>query len=272
MAWLVVRVFNIAGMGASCLPVWILLLLQQSMSVSSVEPDREGCFGMRKVVGHRADARGAMQFKVEWEATWEPAENFSSCQNLVNEYWKTFVAENSDGKPLKKKLRLESTVSDILQDFRLTEELKLGIQQLLTAENLQSSRDIKSTWPYVPAGNSLEARTLDSKPAANTPMKKQQDRSDRSSSSPSSTSASAVQYIENFASEYVKIVLVCKVCNAEQPLKRPADWKRHFLTHVSDDEKPHKCIICGKAFIRREHLVKHAKTHEKASIKTESAQ
>lgn len=30
---------------------------------------------------------GKQMYKVKWEATWEPAENLTSCQHLIDEFW-----------------------------------------------------------------------------------------------------------------------------------------------------------------------------------------
>ena len=47
--------------------------------------DPESC-GIRKIVDCKVED-GIQMYKVEWQATWEPAENLSSCQNLVDDFW-----------------------------------------------------------------------------------------------------------------------------------------------------------------------------------------
>ena len=45
------------------------------------------------------------------------------------------------------------------------------------------------------------------------------------------------------------------------------DWKRHYFTH--SDEKPHKCSMCPKSFIRADQLRKHeAKVHSSGTAAT----
>ena len=52
-------------------------------------------------------------------------------------------------------------------------------------------------------------------------------------------------------------MLACKICNKEMSLKFSSNWKKHYLTHSSNDEKPHKCNICNKGFITLTSLTKH---------------
>lgn len=46
-------------------------------------------------------------------------------------------------------------------------------------------------------------------------------------------------------------------------LKFSSNWKKHYLTHSSDDEKPHKCQWCGKAFITATSLRNHTQKKHK---------
>lgn len=79
---------------------------------------------------------------------------------------------------------------------------------------------------------------------------------------------SALQYVENFSNPYVKIVLVCKICSKEMSLKFSSNWKKHYLTHSSDAEKPHKCTICSKAFISKPSLRNHTLKHHNTSCES----
>ena len=79
--------------------------------------------------------------------------------------------------------------------------------------------------------------------------------------SKANTNTSTLKYIENFSNPYVKIILVCKICNKEQSLKFSHNWKTHYLSHVSNEEKPHKCQFCPKAFVTAPQLKKHMKQH-----------
>ena len=78
-----------------------------------------------------------------------------------------------------------------------------------------------------------------------------------------SSGTSTLKYLENFTNPYVKVIVVCKICNKEQSLQYQRNWKPHYLTHVSDEEKPHKCVFCGKSFVTTTNLKTHLKTHKK---------
>lgn len=70
-----------------------------------------------------------------------------------------------------------------------------------------------------------------------------------------------LKYLAAFDNPYVRIIVVCKVCNKEQSLKFQGLWKRHYLVHA--DEKPLKCDYCTKTFVQACNLKKHLQTHNK---------
>lgn len=81
-----------------------------------------------------------------------------------------------------------------------------------------------------------------------------------------------LKFLESFNNPYVKVVVLCKECGKEQSLKHENTWKRHYLTHV--DEKPFKCSLCPKSFIRasqlrtheaRQHTIDHPCKQEKST-------
>jgi len=59
----------------------------------------------------------------------------------------------------------------------------------------------------------------------------------------------------------VKVVVCCKICSKEQSLKFQSTWKRHYLSHGSAEDKPHKCTHCGKAYVQSCSLKYHIKAH-----------
>ena len=61
---------------------------------------------------------------------------------------------------------------------------------------------------------------------------------------------------------------MCKICTKEAS-KFSRNWKAHYLTHVSSDEKPHKCDVCNMGYLSPALLRKHIdKKH--SSVKNES--
>ena len=79
-------------------------------------------------------------------------------------------------------------------------------------------------------------------------------------------SKSDLKYLENFTNPYVKIILVCIVCNKELSMKYQSTWKRHYLTHVNDEDKPFKCVHCNRAFVQSTQLTSHMKKHAKERL------
>lgn len=46
-------------------------------------------------------------------------------------------------------------------------------------------------------------------------------------------------------------------------LKFASNWRQHYLTHSSKEDRPHKCQFCNKSFIRADALRKHvSKSHQ----------
>lgn len=82
-------------------------------------------------------------------------------------------------------------------------------------------------------------------------------------------STASLKYLDNFDHPYVKIILVCKICNKEQNVKATSNWRAHYLTHSA--EKPHKCESCGKSFIRADRLRNHMAKCSNKIVKIEQS-
>merc|ERR1712179_368100 len=70
-----------------------------------------------------------------------------------------------------------------------------------------------------------------------------------------SSNTAGLKYLDGFTNPYVKIILVCKICNKEQKSLHPPNWKQHYMTH--EEKKPHSCTHCSKSFVRADYLRKH---------------
>ena len=44
-------------------------------------------FGIKKIVDCKFDQEGKQLYKVKWTETWEPAENLTTCQHLIDDFW-----------------------------------------------------------------------------------------------------------------------------------------------------------------------------------------
>ena len=83
---------------------------------------------------------------------------------------------------------------------------------------------------------------------------------------PGKSNSTDLKILEQFNNPYVKVCVLCKVCNKEQSLKYTHTWKRHFLTHSSEDARPHRCTSCGKTFVQSGNLKKHFQSVHKHEV------
>ncbi|XP_012558415.2 tissue-resident T-cell transcription regulator protein ZNF683 isoform X6 [Hydra vulgaris] len=254
--------------------------------------ENQDSFGIRKIVDCKLSQDGRQMYRVKWEPTWEPAENLSSCQKLIDEFW-SYVNKAKSNQEVahqhRKRLKLDSSNGvnniniDEFNQYKLHEDNKAEIQRLinkntsdignrmmspshmlnLPQNNQQNMMAMPRTPQSVPMSPNIiqQMRPLVSSPQQfNSPQRAKvplnfgnemkQESEENKQSLPSS-----VKYLENFSNPYVKIIVVCKICNREQSFKRSSNWKAHFMTH--SDKKPHSCLHCEKSYIRADQLRKH---------------
>ena len=67
-------------------------------------------------------------YKVKWEATWEPAENLSSCQHLIDEFW-SFVnkAKSNENIAQQQRKRVSLNVLNMENKIRLSQMLLIAL-------------------------------------------------------------------------------------------------------------------------------------------------
>lgn len=211
----------------------------------------ESTLGMVKIVDHKTDEHGHIFYKVQWEATWEPAESLTDCQKLIEEFWLSLNEARTRISSNPKRKRIQAECAPVPYDS-------------LQLPDLEQWRN----YPILNAVSEISANNQGIKIESKGKTAKSDNEAMSSSASHNShlgpnqsISSQGLQYIENFDNPYVKVVLVCKICNKEQSMKFSGNWKQHYLTHSSNEEKPHKCSVCGKAFVRHDKMVKHSKTH-----------
>jgi len=101
-------------------------------------------------------------------------------------------------------------------------------------------------------------------------VKTETDRSTEQSKQNLSACTASLKYLENFCSPYVKVIVVCKICNKEQSMKFVSYWRQHFMTH--SDTKPHKCPHCPKTFTRPVLMRKHVQSKHPDMVSAASQQ
>jgi len=57
-----------------------------------MEEEQLDAMAPKKIVDYKMDENGQQFYKVKWEATWEPIEKLSPCQNLIDDFWSLIEA------------------------------------------------------------------------------------------------------------------------------------------------------------------------------------
>ena len=101
----------------------------------------EGDFGIQKIVDSKTE-NGVVLYRVKWAPTWEPAENLAGCQHLVDQFWamvnSTKVHEEEAKQQARKRMKPDPALDD-LNSYRLDEDNKANIQQLIARTNATQS-------------------------------------------------------------------------------------------------------------------------------------
>jgi len=260
--------------------------------MDDLSADENNSFGVKKIIDCRISEHGKQMYKVKWEPTWEPAENLASCQHLIDDFW-SFVntaRSNHELQQRTKKMKFDATKRSGFNDetsHMLTEDYKAEVHGLIartsstsvcnqilrSPSDLLNSSPAPSSWsnsrnscdiPLHDDQSHFPKKTvvthLNSIPKEVT-TKAESDSPRKLPPKTADLSKDNLKYLENFSNPYVKIILVCIKCNKELSMKFQSTWKRHYLTHVDDADKPFKCQECGKAFVQSTQLTSHMKKH-----------
>lgn len=224
--------------------------------------------GIKKIVDCKI-MNGQQMYQVKWMPTWEPAENLATCQHLVDDFWSHVnKVKTHEEKAIqhKKRIKLEPNFSNINfphlpadnkaevhQLIARTNETTVGLNPIQTPSNMFNVQQLNN--------NGTLQMHKEQKHSVKTEKFEHPNKVDAlkgDSAANSKIAASGLRYIESFDNPYVKIVVVCKICNKEQSLKIAGSWKQHYFTHT--DQKPHTCPHCSKGFLRPVLLRNHIKS------------
>ncbi|XP_065644063.1 transcription factor ovo-like homolog lin-48 isoform X2 [Hydra vulgaris] len=269
------------------------------LSQNQMQPnENQDSFGIRKIVDCKLSQDGRQMYRVKWEPTWEPAENLSSCQKLIDEFW-SYVNKAKSNQEVahqhRKRLKLDSSNGvnniniDEFNQYKLHEDNKAEIQRLINKNtsdignrmmspshmlnlphnNQQNMMAMPRTPQSVPMSPNIiqQMRPLISSPQQfNSPQRAKVplnfgNEMKQESEENKKIDVKKPTNVDSFDNPYVRIAYLCRVCGKEQSQKFKFDWKRHFLTHQTGS-KAFQCEICGKSFAQNGLLQKHMKRHQ----------
>ena len=249
-------------------------------STLSQEDDWNGSScGIKKIVDCKVGPDGQQMYKVIWSETWEPADTLlSHCQHLINDFWggvnKAKALEHVAQQVIQRGKTINNNNNNSnsnnsnsnIDMYRLSDDSKAGISDLIARSNSTSAGIISPSSKLTKSNEQIPNFNTNTHTNTVTPKIKTETKPPTPSSTSTALSNSSLKYLENFDNPYVKVIVVCKVCNKEAS-KSSGKWKIHYLTHVSEEERPHKCDICGAGFVQKIQLTNHMKKHAKEQLK-----
>merc|ERR1712179_69214 len=181
---------------------------------------------------------------------------------LVDDFWSTINKAKMKERVAQETLKqMTFTNNNNMGISRLSEDSKSEIRDLISRTNGTSAGNPISPSAKLMKNNSLLNQTNADVVQNNKLTTTAKVKTESDSKSSSGYNNSTLKYLENFDNPYVKVIVVCKVCNKEAS-KASSKWKRHYLSHVSEEDRPFKCEVCNQGFIQKIHLQKHMKKHE----------
>jgi len=241
--------------------------------------DGQSQFGIRRILDCKISSDGRQMYQVEWETTWEPAESLITCQNLLDDFWSLINKAKSmeyvalqHRKPVPSSALGANSIADVK---KLSEEDKDNVNKLIqrTLMTPTGSSNLRAPSEMLMSANTQSFSPCTQKTSFDTKMNDSIGmKRENIPKSKSSTASDGLKYIANFSNPYVKLIVVCKVCNKEQSLKHSHHWATHFKVH--DKSLCHKCPYCPKTFqwpnVMRKHVeAKHPEC--KSETKTEES-
>lgn len=208
-----------------------------------MEPsDDSNSFGIEKVIDCKIED-GRQKYLVKWQPTWEDASTLQGCQNIIDEFWgfvNRMKSKERNAKQQIKKMKME--YNDVTINH-LSPAEKADVRGLIARTNATSTGSSTLKSP----SSKLEPVSFQNKLMCSpkTPSKVESD-----------VSTNSLKYLQNFTNPYVKVIIVCKICNKEAS-KFPTNWKRHYSFHLPKEDKPHQCPHCSDGFVMADVLKRH---------------
>nr|XP_012558414.2 zinc finger protein 865 isoform X6 [Hydra vulgaris] len=264
--------------------------------------ENQDSFGIRKIVDCKLSQDGRQMYRVKWEPTWEPAENLSSCQKLIDEFW-SYVNKAKSNQEVahqhRKRLKLDSSNGvnniniDEFNQYKLHEDNKAEIQRLinkntsdignrmmspshmlnLPQNNQQNMMAMPRTPQSVPMSPNIiqQMRPLVSSPQQfNSPQRAKvplnfgnEMKQESEENMALNVDVSSENSFANWTNPYVTVHFKCRVCAKELP--KSNYWKKHYSFHSA--ERQFQCSVCGKSFKQSCDLKRHEKIHSRDILK-----
>ena len=199
--------------------------------------------GMKEILDYKIE-NGKQLYLVQWTPTWEASDVLMDCQPMIHRFWSKI--DNATAHQLEAKEVLEAVQSHRLSEFKLTNDFKCSINNLVERKLDSPSKLLEESTKQL---DNYSAR----RPVVESPVRK--------------TSMST----HTFDSPYVNLVhrYECKVCGNEQKSTDTSKWKRHWLSHARQEDLPFTCFVCNKGFVTKQNMNSHMKAIHPGDVKKE---
>ena len=91
--------------------------------------EEQNTFGIAKILDCKVNEEGKQMYQVQWMPTWEPCENLSTCQHLLDDFW-SLVNSAKINESIARKYQEQAQIHtvDSKETFGLCSDMKSGIE------------------------------------------------------------------------------------------------------------------------------------------------